>query len=124
MSRKKTQTTPPPVEDGPKQLILDPLEMTKLFRFEAEIRAAKSDGEKASGALDALLAKIDPTGDVLRLIGIVQKASGTHAKYMAKYLGIIAELEQKYGISLKDYAIDDETGALTFVQSAEAPKAQ
>jgi len=101
-----------PGQDSPQFLSLDPNTVLRLRMYEAETRAATSEGRLRISQMQSLLQQIDPEGKVLALQqqidDFLRKKAAAEKNYLATILGI----ESKLGIKMKDYSYDDETGRL------------
>lgn len=104
------------VESNQAAHVLSPLQLSNLLRFDAEMRAATSDFGQAAEKRKELLDKIDPQGEVDKFGGIMNKSQRAFLTFQAKRDLLVKEIEAQFGISMKEYAFDDETGTLSFVQ--------
>jgi hypothetical protein len=108
-----------PKNHEPVTLFMDQVDLANLERLHAQMRAAQSELILQQMARRSYIEKIDPTGGLNQIDSSIRKLSSERAESEKEYKDLTAAIESKLGISLKEYAYDDKTGALRFVNESK-----
>lgn len=97
-------------KDQPIKLTMETIH--KMDSLNNLMRAVKSELILASASRTAFLKEIDPKGQLSKYETSLAKLNAELKDTSDKYTKIVNEIETKFGIILKEYAYDDETGIL------------
>ena len=91
---------------------LTPLEVARMMRFRAETEALRARAASCKSKTDALLAKLDPKGEIVASIEEQQRFNAAAALAESRHASLTAEIGKRLGIDMGRYSFDDETGIL------------
>jgi L-lysine 2,3-aminomutase len=120
LGRQRKNSAPPvkEVQTDPVPLRLDEVTLLKMEKLQAIMRAAESERIMTLASKKALLSKIDPNNQIealdRKILSLTQEKEAAEAEYRL----IIRQVEEKFGIDIKEYAYDDKTGTLNYIGKA------
>lgn len=100
-----------PSEPTPMALTKDELMRLQLSQFQT--RAFDAEQKLAMLQRDLFLKLIDPEGKLQQLMALIRGRADEAAGAKADYAKVVAEIEARLSIALKDYGYDDLTGQLS-----------
>jgi hypothetical protein len=100
-----------PSEPAPLALTRDELMRLQLSQFQT--RAFDAEQRLAMLQRDLFLKQIDPEGKLQQLMALIRGRADEAAQAKADYAKVVAEIEARLSIALKDYGYDDLTGMLS-----------
>lgn len=104
----------------PKVLTLTELELAKMEKLSAQIRAADGEQVIALSQRNAYIQKIDPSGVIAKLDSRVAALKQERQEAEAAYREVSQLVEKRLGIKLAEYAYDDTTGVLRSISEDTA----
>ena len=121
--RKKILPVPEPVVEAPQpppepvfvRKTLQRAELDALGRWAAEMRYSDLVAQIRAQELKALVAKLDPNGEIAAAEKKVAAARESELHARSRYKSAFASAGQRLGIELSDYGYDDETGLLSLL---------
>ena len=124
MARKKkvvpVEPTPLTVE-LPQTVVIPELDLLKLTRAEAEIRAAKAELVNLRTGREFYLQKIDPKGILRQMDARIGDESAKLREFQAEYEGHRDNIGKKLNIDMKKCSYDDKTGVVHDVSELTTP---
>jgi L-lysine 2,3-aminomutase len=116
--RKNTAPSVTDAQTDPAPLRLDEVTLLKMEKLQALMRASESERIMTLASKRALLSKIDPNNQIdaldRKIIALAREKDAAEAEYRL----IIRQVEEKFGIDIKEYAYDDKTGTLNYIGKA------
>ena len=100
-------------EPQPVSLTKDELFKLQLTQFQA--RAFEAEQKLEMIKRDLFLRQVDPEGKLQQMMALIRGRTDDATLARAEYAKVVAEIEARLKINLKEYAYDDNTGQLSVV---------
>jgi hypothetical protein len=115
MAKKKKEEAKQEVEHEPKKLFLTKEEMLNFDLHEARVECFKAKADAILVKRELFLKEVDPQGQYHKFGDALKQNNEKLTDLKNKHEALRKAIEARLGVSLKDYAYDDETGLLNFV---------
>jgi hypothetical protein len=103
---------PPPLDDEVKVLSLSEVQLLKMLRAEAELRAATAELQLAQVLLEQTVKTVDPEGKIAAQANRLRAAGSAVATARKLHEDTGANVGKELGVDLKKCSFDDVTGAI------------
>lgn len=95
---------------------LDEIEKLKIINADLLFRLAEKEEQLQTSIFIATTKELDPDGRLEKIQAEIFSAQQSRLAFFEKYQQILADVNERLNINIKDYMINNETGELIKIQ--------